>query len=88
MEVRAHLIRLLECGGGLGGSPSRAAREVPLLIGGQQSDVGRPGKEVGVVRQDVVPRPTAGRPVLRVQEVQGDVAADDPLPAKASESFH
>ena len=54
----------------------------------QHPHVVTPGKEVTVAVQDVILRRSAGRPVLRIHQVEGEVAAHDPLLSDRRRCFH
>ena len=68
--------------------PTRASEELVGLRIAQHPDVVTPGEEVTVAVQDVVLRRSAGRPVLRIQQVEGEVAAHDPLSSNRLRCFH
>jgi hypothetical protein len=78
----------LERGIGVRGFLSCAATESSLLCRGDDPDMRRPGEDVPIVRQDIVLGLRAGCPVLRVEQVEGDVAADNPLASERRRSFH
>jgi len=73
---------------GVRGFLSCPATETSLLSRADDPDMGRPSEEVPIVRQDIVLGLRAGCPVLRVEQVEGDVATDNPLASERRRSYH
>ena len=88
IEVGARLDGSLEddpCAFRIGAGSSKESIRVCVA---EHADVPAPGDEVSVVAQGVILRLHPGRAVLGVEQVECDVAADDPLPPDVRWCFH
>ena len=88
VEVLPGFDRPMKNGVGLRGPLLRPAAESPLVGSVQQANMRGPGDEIPIVGQDVVLGRRARGSVLRVQKIEGDVAADDPLASEGLRCFH